>query len=248
MRIALLLVLLSPSWAAAKDAAAIIEEARNAQRLGNTVQTVNMVLISKTGREQTRSLDLRTRRDGDVVRTYARFLSPGDVAGTQFVLIDHPDRVDEQLMYLPALERVTRISGRGRSGSFMGSDFKYEDLEIDEDESATHAIASENESEWVIETVPGAGSSYARLRTTIAKADKLPRRVQYFDKAGNLSRELRVEAVRALDGINTPTRTIMENKRRGTSTRMDVLEIRSNVPASELPDEMFTGAYMEDNG
>jgi hypothetical protein len=240
--------LLLPTGAVAQDAATIIDQARDAQRLGNTIQTVNMVLVSKTGREQTRSLDLRTLRDGDVVKTYARFLSPGDVAGTQFVLIDHPDSVDEQLMYLPALDRVTRISGKGRSGSFMGSDFNYEDLEIDSDGAAKHTIVSETDSEWLIETIPGPGSSYTRLRTTIAKADKIPRRVEYFDKAGNLSRELRVEEIREVEGVKIPTKTIMENKRRGTSTRMEVVEIRANVPAEELPDAIFTSAYMEDNG
>ena len=248
MRHVLLSLLLVAGTAHAKDAGEIIDDARSAQRLGNSIQTVKMVLVSKSGREQTRTLDLRSRRDGDVVRTYARFLEPSDVAGTQFVLVDNPDRVDEQLMYLPALGRVTRISGKGRGGSFMGSDFKYEDFEIENDAEAKHAVVSEDDGEWVLETTPGAGSSYAKIRTQIPKADKLPRKVEYFDKAGNLTRELRIEKVRVVNGVTTPTLTIMQNKRRGTSTRMEVVDIRVNVDSEELPDEVFSAAYMEENG
>jgi len=31
-------------------------------------------------------------------------------------------------LYLPALKRVKRIASRNKSGSFMGSEFAYEDL------------------------------------------------------------------------------------------------------------------------
>jgi len=248
MRKLLLALLICANPVHAKEAKDIIDEARDAQRLSNSIQTVKMVLVSKSGREQTRTLDMRARRDGDVVRTYARFLEPSDVAGTQFVLVDNPDQVDEQLMYLPALGRVTRISGKGRSGSFMGSDFKYEDFEIESDPQARHALLSESESEWKIETTPGPSSSYTKIRTTIPKADKLPRKVEYFDKAGNLSRELTIEKVRVVNGIPAPTLTVMKNKRRGTSTRMEVLDIRVNVDANEIPEEVFTTSYMEENG
>ena len=33
-----------------------------------------------------------------------------------------------QWLYLPALKRVKRISSKNKSGSFMGSEFSYEDL------------------------------------------------------------------------------------------------------------------------
>ena len=40
----------------------------------------------------------------------------------------HPESADDQWLYLPALKRVKRISSSNRSGSFMGSEFAYEDM------------------------------------------------------------------------------------------------------------------------
>ena len=78
-------------------------------------------------------------------------------------MVDNPDTIDEQVLYLPALKRTNRIAGRARKGSFMGSDFAYEDLEISDAASATHALVSETDAVWVIDSTPGADSSYGTL-------------------------------------------------------------------------------------
>lgn len=84
MRISsLVLLVLSTAAQAGSTADDIIEEARRAYRVENTVQAVKMVLVSKEGRERERSFELRVRRDGDVLSSYTRFLTPSDVAGTQ---------------------------------------------------------------------------------------------------------------------------------------------------------------------
>ncbi len=41
-------------------------------------------------------------------------------------------------MFLPALERVKRISSRNKSGPFMGSEFAYEDLSSQEVDKYTY--------------------------------------------------------------------------------------------------------------
>ena len=45
---------------------------------------------------------------------------------------------DDQWLFLPAIKRVKRISSRNKSGSFMGSEFSYEDLGSTEVEKYTH--------------------------------------------------------------------------------------------------------------
>jgi outer membrane lipoprotein-sorting protein len=244
-----LALLLFPLTALANPTAdEIIQQARDAQRASNMIQTVEMVLVSKRGNERRRTYELKSRRDGEIVKSYTRFLEPADVAGTQLALVDNPDRDDEQLLYLPALKRVTRISGRSRSGAFMGSDFRYEDFEFNDDEDDTHSIAEETDTEWVIETVHADGSTFARSRTWVPKGDKVPRRVQNFDEDGEQVRELVVEEVRLLDGVTVPVRSIMTNLEKGTSTRLEVGDVRVNVPVEEIPDDMFTSAWLEQNG
>ena len=226
----------------------IISHAREVQRADSSIQSLRMVLVSRGGAERVRELEIRARRDGEVLSTYARFSFPADVAGTQLVIVDHPDRADDQLLYLPALKRVNRIAGKARSGSFMGSDFAFEDLEVSSAADATHALVSETADAWVIDSTPGADSSYGRIRSHVSKSDYLPRRVEFFDKAGAPLKVLEVLET-AKDGtITLPTRSVMTNLQKGTVTRMEIKEHRVNVPPEEIPDETFTSAYLERSG
>lgn len=232
------------------DPAGILQEARRRYRVENAVQVLRMTLVSKRGQERVRELEVRIRRDDGVLRSYTRFRSPGDVAGTQLVLVDHPDRADEQLLYLPVLKRVTRIAGQARDRSFVGSDFRFSDFEMDLGEGARHALASQTAEYWEVETTfsADAETEWSRVRTRIARSDHLPRRVRYYDAEGDLARELVVEAVEERGGIPVPVRSVMKDLRKGTATRLEVLESRVDVPAAELPDEMFTAAWLERNG
>ena len=71
-------------------------------------------------------------------KTLFVFDEPRDVKGTAFLVHAHKEESDDQWLYLPALKRVKRISSSNRSGSFMGSEFSYEDLGAQEVEKFTY--------------------------------------------------------------------------------------------------------------
>ena len=242
------LILATTLTASAETPEEIIDRARQAQSIDNAVQQIRMVMVSRSGSERTRELEMRTRRDGDVVSSYARFSHPADVAGTQLVMVDHPNQVDEQMLYLPALQRVHRIAGKARSGAFMGSDFSYEDLEVSSAASATHTLLSEDDTLWTIETIPGADSSYSRIVSHVSKSDFIPRKIEYFDQRGDPFKLLEVLSVADDNGSTIPTRSQMRNLKKGTSTILEIQEYRLNVPLDEIPEETFTAAFMERNG
>jgi len=231
----------------AQTANEIISQAREAQRVHNGIQQMKMVLVSRSGSTRQRQFEMRIRKDADVVRTYVRFSQPTDVAGTQLVMVDNPNQVDEQLLYMPALKRTNRIAGRARSGSFMGSDFSFEDLEISDAGDATHALAEETAETWVIDTTPGSDSSYDRVRAHVSKSDKVPRRVEFF-KGGVSVKELVISKTEMDGDTVVPTHTTMKNLQRGTQTELIVESYRLNVPAEEIPDETFTAGFMERSG
>ena len=106
------------------------------------IQQMQMTLVGRNGAKRERKFEMRVRKDGEVLRSYVRFSHPTDVSGTQLVIVDNPDKVDEQLLYLPALKRTNRIAGKARKGSFMGSDFSFEDLEISDSSAAKHSLVS----------------------------------------------------------------------------------------------------------
>ncbi len=226
----------------------IIDKAGDVQRVDNGIQQMHMILVSKNGSKRERQFEMRVRKDGDVVRSYVRFSHPSDVAGTQLVVVDNPDRVDEQLLYLPALKKTNRIAGKARSGSFMGSDFSFEDLEVSANNASKHTLVSEDETTWVVDSIPGGTSSYSRIRAHVTKSDYLPRKVEFFDKHGKPKKTLTITKTANDNGTVFPTHSIMKNLSRGTQTEMIVTEWKLNVPAEEIPEETFTVGYLERNG
>lgn len=227
--------------------AEILEKADELRKVANSSQQLRMVLVSKNGGERVREFETRVRRDDDALRSWTRFSHPSDVAGTQLVMVDHPDQADDQLLYLPALKRVNRIAGRARTGAFMGSDFAFEDLELRATDDAVHTLVSDSDLQWVIESKPGASSSYGRILATVRRADHLPTRVEYYDKKDVLLKVLEVKETLEDGGRTYPRLSVMRNAQKGTETRLEVLEQQLNLPADQLPDEMFTAAWMERN-
>ena len=110
-------------------------EARN-DGFGNFTAGMTMVLRDRYGRESLRQMRfkvLEVAGDGD--KSLFVFDQPRDVQGTALLTHAHINTQDDQWLYLPALKRVKRINASKRSGSFMGSEFSYEDMttpEVDE--------------------------------------------------------------------------------------------------------------------
>lgn len=119
---------------------AIAREARERQRgFGNFTADQTMVLRNKQGQESRRKLRVRVLEvEGDGDKSMFVFDQPRDVEGTALLIYAHKDAADEQWLYLPALKRVKRISSASRSGSFMGSEFAYEDMSAQEVEKFTY--------------------------------------------------------------------------------------------------------------
>ena len=138
----LLTLFLSISPLHAETVDEIVDAAREAQKIDSSIQSLRMTLISRSGAERVREFEVRVRKDGEVIKSYTRFSHPADVAGTQLVMVDHPDSADQQMLYLPAFKQLKKISGKARSGSFMGSDFAFEDLEVSGVSSSSPSLSN----------------------------------------------------------------------------------------------------------
>ena len=96
---------------------------------GDFTSDSKMTLRNKQGEETIRNFRGKTLEvDGDGDKTLFIFDSPKDVKGTATLTFTHKLDPDDQWLYLPALKRVKRITSDNRSGSFVGSEFAYEDL------------------------------------------------------------------------------------------------------------------------
>ena len=117
---------------------ALESSARN-DGFGDFTAGLTMVLQDRHLRESVRQMRfkvLEVTADGD--KSLFVFDQPRDVQGTALLTHSHINTLDDQWLYLPALKRVKRISASKRSGSFMGSEFSYEDMSPPEVEEYTY--------------------------------------------------------------------------------------------------------------
>ena len=106
---------------------------------GNFTAGLTMVLRDRHGRESVRRMRFKVLEvPGDGDKSLFVFDRPPAVRGTALLTHGHINTRDDQWLYLPALKRVKRINASRRSGSFMGSEFSYEDMSSPEVEEYTY--------------------------------------------------------------------------------------------------------------
>lgn len=174
-----------------------IEADRRASGFGNFTAEMEMILRNKQGRESRRQIrvsSMETNHDGDMGLTI--FDSPRDVKGTALLTHAHKVGDDDQWLYLPALKRIKRISSRNKSGSFVGSEFSYEDLAGREVEKYTyHYIGNEkydNRDCFIVERFPKdkKNSGYSRIVSWLDQDEYRVWKENYYDKRKTLLKTL----------------------------------------------------------
>ena len=192
---------------------------------GNFTAQQVMVLRNKQGQESRRQLRvqvLEVSDDGN--RSLFVFDEPRDVQGTAFLIHAHREDADDQWLFLPALRRVKRISSANRSGSFMGSEFAYEDLTPQEVEKFTYKYLHDepcgDSTCTVTERFPvDTKSGYSRQVVWRDQDELRVRKVEYYDRKDALLKTLTMENyAQHLDSYWRPAEMTMVNHLTGKST------------------------------
>ncbi len=172
------------------------ESDRRDQGFGDSTVDLEMVLKNRHGEESRRKLRIATlevRSDGD--KGLSIFDQPADVKGTALLTFSHKGAEDDLWLYLPALARVKRIASANKSGSFMGSEFAYEDIGSQEVEKYTYKYLREETYEGVpclvMERYPVSPySGYKRELAWIDKAEYRSFKIEYYDRKDSLLKTL----------------------------------------------------------
>ncbi|MET1256888.1 outer membrane lipoprotein-sorting protein [Aliikangiella maris] len=157
---------------------------------------LEMLLKNQHGETSQRFMKIKSmeqENDGD--KSLTVFESPNDVKGTAFLSFSHPTANDEQWLYLPALKRVKRISSRNKSGSFMGSEFSFEDLTSFEIEKYKYKYIGDEKINdmdcYIVEQYPvDKYSGYKRRVVWIDKAEYRPIKMDFYDRKDSLLKTL----------------------------------------------------------
>ena len=190
------------------------------------------------------TFEIILRREADSLYTYTKLLSPQEVAGTQIVLVDHPTGDDLQLLYLPALKKVNRITDRAKDRPFMGSDLHFSDLDFSMKEASNHKILEESSEKWVVESEFTDHPHYSKWITTIDRRLLLPTEVIYFDRRGKRLKILTVDQHSAREGQVFPMQTTIQNLQKNTKTVLTVEDLSADLTKEEVPLNMFSEEYL----
>ena len=200
---------------------------------GDFTARQTMVLRNRGGQESRRQLRLQVLEvPGDGDKNLFVFDEPRDVKGTALLIHAHREKEDEQWIYLPALRRVKRISSSNRSGSFMGSEFAYEDMGTPEVEKFTYRYLREEPCGdltcTVSERIPvDRRSGYSRQEVWQDQKELRVWKVHYYDRKNAHLKTLTVADYRQyLDRYWYASEMTMVNHITGKSTTLTWTELQ----------------------
>ena len=236
------LLLLQPGHSPAETAedkglALAIEADKRNSGYGDSTADMLMILRNKHGQESRRNMRYRTleaENDGDMSLTI--FDSPKDVKGTAFLNYTHKLGDDDQWLYLPALKRVKRINSSNKSGSFMGSEFAYEDIASQELEKYTYKWLRdetyENRDCFVTERYPvdKKNSGYSRQVVWLDRDEYRIWKVEYYDRKNAHLKTLTISGYQQYnEKFWRPDLMFMVNHQTGKNTELQFSNYRFKV-------------------
>ena len=186
---------------------------------GDSEVELRMILRNAAGQESTRSLRIVTLEKPDETvgdKSLVVFDTPRDIEGT--ALLSHAKILDpdDQWLYLPALKRVKRISSANKSGPFVGSEFAFEDFTAIELNKFDYTyVGAEPCGDLVCDVLERApryeNSGYAKQLAWVDQVDFQIRKVEFYDRRGDLLKVLKLTDYRNYDGIWRAHKLSMSN-------------------------------------
>ncbi|MDR2448142.1 MAG: outer membrane lipoprotein-sorting protein [Treponema sp.] len=234
----------------AQDAASIVDAARNRITSATMSTRSRMVITAKNGSTTERLIDQYSKDDAQGnVRAVIVFQRPANVAGTRFLTIDNASGGSDRWIYLPSLGKVRRIAASESGGSFMGTDFSYDDISaLSRDTNLdAHTLLREETvngaSCYVIQSVSKDGSyQYSKTISWIDKNKLLLYKSEMYDRRGALIKVMENSEYKDVQGRLTAMQTKVSTIAAGTSTTIYMEIVKYDDP---IPEAVFTTAYLE---
>lgn len=206
LKIIVLSMLTISLWAMSNQEIALKSEAAM-KGFEDSSSEMTMMLINSNNQMRERNMKMITLESDAGNKSLMTFLSPPDVQGTKFLNYENIQKDDDQWLYLPALKRVKRIASNNKSGSFMGSEFSYEDLSSFS--VAKYVFAGDAQ----VATLDGAevyvgerkpidtNSGYTKQISWVDTKTFLIKKVEYYDRKNELLKTAIFEDYKQIAGI-----------------------------------------------
>jgi len=205
----------------------------------------NLVMLLKNAQGQSAKRQMRMsflegKGDGD--KSLIVFDWPKDIDGTALLTWSHKNGDDDQWLFLPALKRVKRISSSNKSGSFVGSEFSYEDLSSQEVEKYKYKYLRDEACGplkcFVMERYPvDPRSGYTRQVVWIDQQEYRIFKVDYYDRKRSKLKTLTMSRYKQYLGKYWRAHLLVmvnHQTRKSTSLEWKGYKFRAGLRASEF--------------
>ena len=210
-----------------------------------------MVLFDKGGGKRTRSLTQygKNAAPAEAYKTLVVFNSPPDLKNVGFLIHAHTFSDRDLWAYFPEYKRVRRIATSSQDDSFFGSDLSYDDFggppNLDDYKfSILKEEVIDNKPCYVVEVTPKVRRKYTKYLSWVAKDLWIHLKIEYYQDNA-IYRAGTFKDVRTIDGLPTPFRTQMENKKTNHRTEFTIDSVQYHT---HFPDDLFTQRSLERSG
>lgn len=206
----------------------------------NSISDATMVLLNeKNNSKKTRNFTHHRRMKNELEKQLIRFISPADIEGTGFLIVENPGYETEQLLYLPALRRSRRIASSQKHHRFVNSDFSYEDMERHPVEDYTYALGEDKSFSGLLcynlETRPKEGvvSQYSLIKSLVDKKSFVPVYAEYYDETGKHIKTYEVAKLELRQSVWTEMMSVMKDLTKNHTTYIKVNNIKYNTTVGD---------------
>ncbi len=218
--------------------------------------TATLTIHSKKGNDRIREVVMKSKDYGDVEKEVIVFTTPKDVAGTGYLMFNYKEdskgnkKDSDNWLYMPAMKKTRRIasSGSESEGSFMGTDFTYQDMGDRSLSKYNYNLLGEESVDGVscykVECISKAHTEKdPRYIAYISKGDFIMRKCEFYDRQNQLHRVLTCGDFTTIKGFTTAQKMKMENVQSGTWSLIETKNI--TYDANDIDDSIFTVAALE---
>jgi len=183
----------------------------------SSISTTTMVLRNAQGVENIRKLEIKKLENKSGDKSLLIFLYPTDIKDTKLLSYEVIGGDDKQWLYLPAIKRVKRISSRNKSGSFMASEFSYEDISSQNYKNYSYSGEAEEvvvdgiKYFKIIRVPKDKNSGYSKQIIFIDTKEYLARYGEYYDKQNRLLKKVEFLDYTKRDGVYRVYKMVMKN-------------------------------------
>jgi len=225
----------------------VLENVEDAIDASSAEIALTMELYNAAGDKRERSMTIYTEESDNTNRSFMKFTAPADVEGTAFLSLEQSNGVEEMYLYMPVLGNIRRIAGSQKNGSFVGTDFTYNDMTIlgggNYKEDYQSEVLESSETEYVLKLTPTDEEiEYSYTKMWVPTDKWFPTRIEFYGSDTQLQKVLSNEEYEEIEGYWTARKITMENVRDETRTVLQLTEVQYDI---DIPDNIFTTRYLQ---